>query len=170
LHAEALVPDAYLPAHLLKKPSGYTFPDYYNWEVLPANTAFLFIRDGKFKRFYLDESKKFMFCNVEKPAEMVSQMVFAEQRLLAMCAEHSGLPVNHLLIDPFSAANDLIIHLWGFKESLRKSDTLQAIFSKRLFSKLAVELSTYAVLKNYIEAHYPDFLLVDNRLVNEKLI
>ncbi|HEY6915426.1 MAG TPA: DUF6734 family protein, partial [Paludibacter sp.] len=65
LHAEALVPDAYLPAHLLKKPSGYTFPDYYNWEVLSANTAFLFIRDGKFKRFYLDESKKFMFCNVE---------------------------------------------------------------------------------------------------------
>ncbi|HET7733742.1 MAG TPA: DUF6734 family protein [Paludibacter sp.] len=170
LHAEALAPDAYLPSHLLKKPSGYTFPDYYNWEVLPANTAFLYIRDEKFKRFYLDESKKFMFRNVDKPAEMVSQMVFAEQRLLTMCADHSGLPVDHLLADPFSQANDLIIHLWGFKESLRKSDTLQTIFSKQLFSKLAVELSAYPVFKNYIEVHYPDFLLVANRLVNEKLI
>ena len=161
LHAEALAPDAYLPAHLLKKPSGYTFPDYYNWEVLPANTAFLYIRDQKFKRFYLNESKKFMFRNVEKPAEMVSQMVFAEQRLLAMCADHSRLSIDHLLTDPFSQANDLIIHLWGFKESLRKSATLQTIFAKQLFSKVVDELSDFPLLCNYISKQYPGFLLAD---------
>lgn len=161
LHSEALVIDAYLPAHLLKKPSGYAFPDYYNWEVLPANTAFLSIRDEKFKRFYLDDSKRFMFRNVEKPAEMVSQMVFAEQRLLAMCAEHSRLPVDHLVTDPFSPANDLIIHLWGFKESLRKSETLQTIFSKQLFSKVVEELSDFPLFSNYISKQYPAFLLAD---------
>jgi len=157
LHAEALATDAYLPAHLLKKPNGYTFPDYYNWEVLPSNTAFLHIRDEKFKRFYLSESKGFMFGNVDKPAEMVSQMVFAEQRMLAICADHAGLPVDHLLTGPFSLSNDLIIHLWGFKESLRKSETLQAIFSKQLFSKVVDELSGFPLFSNYISKQYPGF-------------
>jgi hypothetical protein len=168
LHAEALEPDAYLSAHLLKKPVGYTFPDYYNWKVLPANTAFVYIRDEDFKQFYVEESNRFMFRNIEMPKEMVSQMVFAEQRMLTMCADHSGLPVNHLLPEPFSLSNDSVIHLWGFKEPLRKSDNLQAIFAKQLLTRIADDLSEFPFFKYYLETHYPDFLLADNRLVNEK--
>ncbi|MFT3751956.1 MAG: hypothetical protein QM800_03450 [Paludibacter sp.] len=169
LHHEELSPDVYLPAHLLKKPVGYNFPDHYNWGILPANTAFLYIQDAAFKEYYLEESKRFIFGNTEKPAEMVSQMVFAEQRLLAICANRWGITVNQLLSAPFSISNDLIIHLWGFKATLQKSRNLQAIFSKQLFSTLAGELSTYPIFRNYIEAHYPDFLLAGNRLVNEKM-
>lgn len=158
LHTEALAPDAYLPPHLLKKPSGYTFPDYYNWEVLPANTAFLYIRDEKFKRFYHAESMKFMFCNVEKPAEMVSQMVFAEQRLLAICANHWEIPVNHLLSAPFSSDNESVVHLWGFKESLRRSKTLQVVFLKRLITSVIDELSGFPFFCSYISTHYPELM------------
>lgn len=170
LHTEALEPDAYLPAHLLKKSIVYTFPDYYNWEVLPANTAFVYIRDEEFKRFYLDESKQFMFRNTEKPAEMVSQMVFAEQRVLAMCADHLGLTVNYLLNDPFSLSNELVIHLWGFKESLRKSTNLQTLFAKQLFAKVADDLSDFRFFKDYVETHFPLILVTENGLVNGKLI
>jgi hypothetical protein len=170
LHAEALEPDAYLPAHLLKKPAGYIFPDYYNWEVLPSNTAFVYIRDEKFKRFYVEESHRFMFRNTEMPKEMVSQMVFAEQRMLSMCANHAGLSVTHLLAKPFSLSNDSVIHLWGFKEPLRKSTHLQAVFAKQLLDRVAGELSAFPFFEHYIKTHYPDFSLAGNRLVNEKSI
>ena len=170
LHPEALEPNVYLSPDLLKKPTGFTFPDYYNWGVLPANTAFVYIRDEKFKRFYIEESKRFMFRNNEMPAEMVSQMVFAEQRMLAMCADHFGLPVNHLLIEPFSLSNQLVIHLWGFKESLRKSNNLQTLFAKQLLAKVIGELMNFPFFKRYVETHYPDFLITDHRLVNGKLL
>jgi hypothetical protein len=160
LHVEALEPDAYLPAHLLKKPFGYSFPDYYNWEVLPANTAFLYIRDEKFKRYYLDESRRFMLGNANKPAEMVSQMVFAEQRMLAICADFVGATVDYLLDAPFSLSNDKVIHLWGFKESLRKSANLQTVYSKQLFAKIAGELSCYPIFRHYVETKYSEIFSI----------
>ena len=170
LHVEALEADVYLSSDLLKKPFGYIFPDYYNWDVLPSNTAFVYISDEKFKQFYIEESKRFMFCNIGMPAEMVSQMVFAEQRMLAICADYSGLTINHLLTGPYSLSNDCIIHLWGFKKLLRKSNNLQAVFSKQLLARVAGELSEFPFFKYCLETHYHEFLLSGNRLVNEKLV
>jgi hypothetical protein len=157
LHAEALEADVYLSSDLLKKPTGFVFPDYYNWDVLSSNTAFVYISDDKFKQFYIEESKRFMFCNTGMPAEMVSQMVFAEQRMLAICADYLGLTINHLLTDPYSLSNDCIIHLWGFKKLLRKSNNLQAIFSKQLLARVTGELIAFPFFKRYIGIHYPEF-------------
>lgn len=159
LHPEALIPDAYLPPHLLKKPAGFRFPAYYNWEVLPANTAFLSIQDITFKKFYLDESKKFMFDNRERPAEMVSQMVFAEQRLLTICAEHQNLPVGYLLENPFSEDNQCIIHLWGFKKHMRQNNNLQIAYQKQLLRTLADELLPHPLIYNALRKHLPEYFL-----------
>lgn len=150
LHSETLNPEVYLPPYLLKKPSGFIFPDDYNWNTLPSNTAFLYIRDKSFKSFYLNESKRFMFQNMEKPAEMVSQMVFAEQRLLSICADHQHLPINHLLSDPFSLSNSNVIHLWGFKNLLRQNKNVRVIYSKQLIEKFGEELSVYPLFMSYI--------------------
>ncbi len=114
LHTEALEPHVYLNPALLKHPKGFEFPKYYNWEVLSSNTSFLYIKDESFKSFYLNESKKFMFNNTDKPAELVSQMVFAEQRLLSICAKNRDLNIGYLLTNPFSLSNNAAIHLWGF--------------------------------------------------------
>jgi hypothetical protein len=151
LHSEALQPEIYLPPSLLKKPSGFNFPDDYNWNTLPSNTAFLYIRDKSFKNFYLNESKRFMFRNMEKPTEMVSQMVFAEQRLLSICADHHCLPISYLLSNPFSLTNSSVIHLWGFKQLLRQNENVQTIYSKQLIEKFGEELSAYPLFIPYIE-------------------
>jgi hypothetical protein len=153
LHSEALQPEVYLPPSLLKKPSGFNFPDDYNWNTLPSNTAFLYIRDKSFKSFYLNESKRFMFRNMERPAEMVSQMVFAEQRLLSICADRRHLPINHLLSDPFSLSNNSVIHLWGFKHLLRQNENVQAIYSKQLIEKFGEELSAYPLFISCVEKY-----------------
>lgn len=143
LHSEALNPEVYLHPSLLKKPSVFNFPKDYNWNVLPSNTAFLHINNESFRNFYLNESKRFMFQNTEKPTEMVSQMVFAEQRLLSICADCQQLSINYLLADPFSLSNSSVIHLWGFKNLLRQNKNVQAIYSKQLIEKFGEELSIY---------------------------
>jgi len=153
LHSEALNSEVYLNPSLLKKPSGFHFPDDYNWNVLPSNTAFLYIKDESFRNLYLNESKRFMFRNMEKPTEMVSQMVFAEQRLLSICADRQQLPINYLLSDPFSLLNSSVIHLWGFKSLLRQNENVQVIYSKQLIEKFGEELSGYPLFMGYIGEH-----------------
>ena len=154
LHAETLNPDVYLSPSLLKSPIGFRFPDYYNWEVLPSNTAFLYIRDESFKSFYLNESKEFMFHNTEKPAELVSQMVFAEQRLLAICANYLELAIDHLLTDPFTTSNDTVIHFWGFKSLLRQNENVQAVYCKQLIKTVRGILDSNPFLQHYKEKYF----------------
>jgi len=151
LHPETLNSQVYLNPSLLKKPTNFSFPAYYNWGARPSNTAFLYINDESFKTFYLRESKRFMFQNMEKPAELVSQMVFAEQRLLSICADHQHLSISYLLADPFSLSNSSVIHLWGFKNLLRQNETVQAIYSKQLIKKFGEELSAYPLFTRQIE-------------------
>jgi len=151
LHPEALNPEVYLNPSLLKFPTGFKFPDFYNWDVLPSNTAFLYIKDDSFKNFYLSESKRFMFHNAEKPEELVSQMVFAEQRLLSICADYMKIPVNHLLTEPFSPLNDSLIHLWGFKSLLRQNSKIQTIYMKQLLKSFGEELSASPHFQKYMK-------------------
>lgn len=151
LHSEALNREVYLSPSLLKKPLGFEFSADYNWDVLPSNTAFLYINNESFKSFYLNESKRFMFRNMEKPMEKVSQMVFAEQRLLSICADCQQLSISYLLDDPFSLANNNVIHLWGFKSLLRQSENVQVIYSRQLIEKFGEELSVYPIFSSYIE-------------------
>lgn len=152
LHTELPEPDAYLHPSLLKLPRGFKFPGYYNWNIAPSNTGFLYIRDEPFKTFYLNESKKFMFYNSEKPKELVSQMVFAEQRLLSICAYHKGLPVDYLLTDPFSLSNNNVIHLWGFKRLLQENSNVQAVYIKQLISTIGAELRTNVFFQYYVKS------------------
>ncbi len=153
LHSESIEPGVYLNPSLLKKPASFEFPAFYNWNALPSNTAFLYIKDKSFKNFYLEESKRFMFHNTKKPAEMVSQMVFAEQRLLSICAAHVNLPISHLLSDPFSLSNDSIVHLWGFKKKLRKNKNFQTILITKLIESFGEKLPEYDYLFQKLKIH-----------------
>ena len=154
LHAEILEPEVYLHPSLLKQPVDFKFPDYYNLTAAPSNTAFLYIQDESFKKFYLNESKRFMFNNSEKPNELVSQMVFAEQRMLSICADHMGLPVTYLISDPFSLSNRDVIHLWGFKSLLRENRKIQILYVKQLLNTVGKELSTNAFFSHFLKNHF----------------
>jgi len=153
LHQEIPAPEVYLSPSLLKKPVEYKFPDYYNWLAAPSNTAFLYIRDISFRDYYLKESMKFMMNNTDKPKELISQMVFAEQRMLSICAEHTRLPVSYLLSDPFSSTNRDVIHLWGFKSLLRKNTNIQVLFARQLLHTVGEELTSNAILQHFLENH-----------------
>ena len=127
-HPEDLY-DFYLPYEQLKKPEGYTLNKKWDWSLNPYNTALTYFANDEdtanFKKAYTQQAIKFMTNNVERPEEMVSQMVFAEQRLFSMIANlHVGYPVPTFL-DYMDQEGKPFTHLWGIKYDARSDEQVQ---------------------------------------------
>ena len=143
LHREELLEFCYLPADWLKKREGYRFDPEWDWAVKPCNMALAYFSDPGFKQYYTGCAIDFMTDNSEYPMDMVSQMVFAEQRLAAMCAVQMNIPIHHFLDDPFQRDNRSFSHIWGGKDIARRNATSRKELCEALFRK--------------IEVHFPDY-------------
>lgn len=135
LHREALI-DCYLPKRQLKIPSGYVFNPNWNWRVWPCNTALAYFNDDNFKNYYLGQAVDFMTDNFENPLDLTTQMVFAEQRLLAMCAKERGIKISTLVKTPFQKSNTLFTHLWGAKSIARHNPVQRERLIRSMMSKI----------------------------------
>ena len=89
IHREGIFPDVYPGKEFFHMKQEYRFDPDWSFEVLPVNTCMLYIADEAFKNYYVDSSITFME-NCLETEENLCHMVFAEQRLLAMCAEKQG--------------------------------------------------------------------------------
>lgn len=114
-HTEPLDTDCYLPYEFLKKRPDYQLDKDWDWNVLPCNTALAYFNHPAFKDYYTASAIDFMTDNNERPHELVSQMVFAEQRIFPMCARKMGLPVHTFLPETYNGVCDDFTHLWGAK-------------------------------------------------------
>ena len=135
LHREDLI-DCYPPPSGLRIPEGYVFEDWMDWDVKPCNTAFAFFSDDSLKAFYTREAIRFMKGNRGRSTYASSQMVFAEQRLLAMCAHKMRIEIDTLIDDPYDKENKLFTHLWGAKGIARKSVVQRKRLEKALLLKI----------------------------------
>ena len=112
----------YLPLTLLKKPRNYKPDPQWDWNQNPVNTALTYYANTRKARtfcdYYTRMAIEFMTGNTEYPQEMVSQMVYAEQRVYAMCAKKTFGHVPTFMAyegepsKPFS-------HIWGNKAVVR---------------------------------------------------
>lgn len=139
IHKEEILENVYLPSHLLKVPNNYCFNKKFDWTEKPCNTAFIYFGNDKLKNYYIKEAFKFMNNNKEKPDEFVSQMVFAEQRLLPMCGKILNLEVKSFMtINELFSEQEKFTHIWGHKEILRKNEEESERFcvgiAKRIFN------------------------------------
>ncbi|MCQ2134126.1 MAG: hypothetical protein MJY88_04080 [Bacteroidales bacterium] len=135
LHRE-YINDVYPPKEVLKTRRNYEFDPDWDWTVCPTNTAIAYIKDQTFKDYYLSKAMDFMKGNHDMPMEMVSQMVFAEQRILAMCATQKNIRIDSLIENPFDEKNDLFTHLWGAKETARKYPSQAAVLVQSMMEKI----------------------------------
>jgi len=120
LHRESLATvECYIPFHLLKTRPDYLPNPLWDWEEDPFNTALVYFGDDTFLQQYTASAINFMTDNLERPMEMVSQMVFAEQRLFAMVAKASEIPVATFLDYPEQECG--ITHIWGAKAEARSN-------------------------------------------------
>lgn len=129
LHREDFF-ECYVDKEQLRTPPNYQFDSLWDWKQYPCNTAFAFFPHNEFKNKYTNEAIRFMIGNTGKDAKVSSQMVFAEQRILAMCAKRDNISINTLIDNPFDHKNDMFTHLWGAKNRARKNkNDLQQLIS-----------------------------------------
>ncbi len=148
-HRENISDGIYPPLSFFKT-RGHIIPDF-SESVLPLNTAFLYIPDNDFKEFYTSQAISFMKSAVSCD-DFLKYMVFAEQRLVAMCAEYTGTPVKTLLNkdDLFRPQSDFT-HLWGAKQAMRDHPELRADFLAKCRTRLLRDFPEYSYLVNIIE-------------------
>lgn len=133
-HTESLFyqSSCYIDYKFLKKRPDYKPNSKWDWNQDPYNTALTYFNNDAFVRYYTEKAIDFMRGNTERPLEMVSQMVFAEQRIFAMCAKFKNIPVATFLSSPFEN-NPAFTHIWGGKDEARNNPTA----SNRLCATLA---------------------------------
>jgi hypothetical protein len=117
-HREDLSGEIYPEKAFFNMDRNYQFPDEWDWTALPCNTALLYIADEQFKEYYTSESIRFMR-NLRETKNITAEMVFAEQRLLAMCAAAKGIKVKTLLNADNLDSQDAFTHVWGLKSELQ---------------------------------------------------
>jgi hypothetical protein len=117
-HRENLDCGAYPEKSFFNMDINYRFPIEWDWTVPACNTALLYIADEQLKDYYTSESIRFMR-NLRGTKDITMEMVFAEQRLLAMCATARGIDIKTFLdIDNLDAQNSFT-HVWGLKGELQ---------------------------------------------------
>ncbi len=144
-HRESLDIDCYIPYECLKKRKDYQIDSQFDWSVMPCNTALTYFNDDYFKKIYTEAAIDFMTDNKEKPMEMVSQMVFAEQRLFSMCAKKLGIEINTFLPYEYNGECDDFTHLWGAKSIARSDNTFHNQLCTSLVNAIHREFEEYII-------------------------
>ncbi len=148
-HRETISEGIYPPLAFFRT-RGHILPDL-SEEVLPLNTAFLYVPDNDFKEFYTSQAISFMKSSVDCD-DFLKYMVFAEQRLVAMCADYTGTPVNTLLDkDRLFFPQDDFTHLWGAKQAMREHPELREDFLRKCRERLISEFPEYSYIVEIIE-------------------
>ncbi len=157
IHEEDLYPDVYPDISCFKMKDGYSFRPDWDLSLRACNTAFAVIKNPELLEYYTSEAVRFME-NAQKGGDALTYMVFAEQRLLPICAKKLGLKITVLSTPErlFRDGEKYFTHTWGMKQQMRDMSGLRHDFCVRCASRLnrdfpdaARILKRIDCLKNY---------------------
>lgn len=104
----------------------YTFPAEWDETAEPFNTSFNYIADEALKASYTREAIRFMQFERDTMDNGVKCMVFAEQRILAMCAKAMGIEAQTLIdYDDLLAPQSYLTHIWSAKSLISGSEEIR---------------------------------------------
>lgn len=143
MHTEEILKQVYPDNTYFNMKEGYEFDKDFDYRVLPVNTAILYIKDMEFKNYYLEKSFDFML-NTGNTTDTLKYMVFAEQRLLSMCAKQREKNIKCMIEFPHAiGAQDTFTHLWGYKQILNENKEIKNRFEQRLKHRLLTDFQNY---------------------------
>ena len=146
IHDEPIILDIYKGKDYFKMKNNYVFNDSFDWTVYPSNTALLYIEDEEFKDFYCKESIRFMRSS-QDDSDTLSYMVFAEQRLLSMCAKLKKINIGYMIQYPKDlGSQDDFTHLWGYKKALEYDESERKSFCRRCVKRILKEFPSESLL------------------------
>ena len=157
IHREALNPAIYpAPSAFVLAPS-YHFPTNWNWHEPACNTALTYFGNDTLRKTYVGQAMDFM--QAARGRDGLIYMVFAEQRLLAMCAQACGVPIH-----AFSTEQDLFqgnqrdfTHIWGFKQAMQEQPVLHELFCQKCATRIRKDFPIYANICQTIPQLQPYF-------------
>ncbi|MDO5548339.1 MAG: hypothetical protein Q4F79_07610 [Eubacteriales bacterium] len=138
IHREELNPDIYPdPRHFLCA-EGYHFPDGWDFTQPACNTAFCYFGSETLRQEYVQQSLDFV--EASRGRHPLYYMVFAEQRLLAMCAVQNGYTIDSLAALPaLFSGQTYFTHLWGYKQLLQKDPEERRRFCLRCARRITAD-------------------------------
>ena len=106
------------------------------------------IKNEKLLRYYTDKSIEFMRHTSEQN-DRLAYMVFAEQRMLPMCAKKLNMSIMSFsdLNKLFKNGDNMFTHTWGMKQQMRDNAFLRADFCRRCIKRI---IKDYPEMKNII--------------------
>ncbi len=157
IHREALNPAIYpAPSAFVLAPS-YHFPTNWNWHEPACNTALTYFGNDTLRKTYVGQAMDFM--QAARGRDGLIYMVFAEQRLLAMCAQACGVPIH-----AFSTEQDLFqgnqrdfTHIWGFMQAMQEQPVLHELFCQKCAARIRKDFPIYANICQTIPQLQPYF-------------
>ena len=152
-HRENLTPSVYPPLDYFAFKRPFSMKGM-NDAVLPMNTAFLYLPDESFKQYYVNKAIAFMKSAVSCD-DYLCYMVFAEQRLLSICAEELKVGSQVLMDkDELFFPRDDYTHIWGAKQVMRKDAGSLNDFCQRARDRIKRDFCDYDFIIPLIEQSY----------------
>lgn len=154
IHFEELYPDVYPPRGDFSMRKDYVWPEL-DWSLPACNTAFTVIKSNELLRYYTDTAIEFMK-GAEKTGDPLRYMVFAEQRLINMCAAKLGIEVRAFshLARLFEHGEKCFTHTWGMKQQMRDTPWLRRDFCLRCAARIKREYPDFAEIAVKITEEY----------------
>ena len=143
IHREELYSDVYPDIYHFDMKRGYVFNPDFDWRLKPASTAFYVMKNAGLRDIYIREAIDFMQNSNE--GDSLTYMVFAEQRLLPMCANASGITINEFsnLEQLFRDGERYFTHTWGMKQQMRDNPNLRYDFCMRCARRIKDDFREY---------------------------
>ena len=131
--------------------NGYKFDPALDWSVRPVNAAFYVISNNELLKCYTSEALRFM--ENAGQGDNLTYMVFAEQRLLSMCAKKLGIDIYVIsnLERLFRDGERYFTHTWGMKQQMRDMPELRTDFCLRCINRIMREFPEYAEMLSGID-------------------
>ena len=144
IHKEKIVEEIYPNEEYFKFKDGYSLSKELDWTVLPSNTAFMYISNNEFKNYYTKTAIEFMN-NLSNNDNRIVNMVFAEQRLISMCAKIKNIPIKEImsLENLFSNKQKLFTHIWGYKKEMKDDFRKRKDFCIRCINRIIRDYPEY---------------------------
>lgn len=144
IHREPLNPDIYPAPSAFRLSPSYAFPADWNWDAPACNTAFTYFGDESLRTSYVSQALDFI--HAARGHDGLIYMVFAEQRLLAMCAEAMHIPIDALSTPEalFQPEQKDFTHTWGFKQAMQDYPQARNRFCWQCAARLKRDFPAYA--------------------------
>ena len=152
IHSEELYSDVYPDIYHFEMRRGYVFNPDFDWRIKPLNTAFYVLKNENLRNLYVSEAEKIM--EYTDKGDNLTYRVFAEQRLLPMCANMLGIQTKEFstLEKLFCDGERYFTHIWGMKQQLREDASLRLDFCMRCIRRIKDDFSEFVpVIENIKE-------------------